>query len=99
MRYFLLPISWIYRSVVYFRNQLFDRKFIAAQGYKNSIGVGNSSMGGTGKSPLTIYIAEIILKNKGEPALLSRGYGRKTKVSLGRKKQEIRFPGGRGSCM
>lgn len=79
MRYFLLPISWIFRSVVYFRNQLFDRNFIAAQGYKNSIGVGNLSMGGTGKSPLTIYIAEIILKNKGEPALLSRGYGRKTK--------------------
>ena len=59
---------------VWFAFQIFHSKNI-----DNGIGVGNLSMGGTGKSPLSVHIAELILKNHGEPALLSRGYGRKTK--------------------
>ncbi len=39
--------------------------------------VGNLSTGGTGKTPLTIYLAQL-LRNY-SPALLSRGYGRNTK--------------------
>ena len=79
MRYFLLPISWIYASVIAFRNLLFDFNFFSSKDIDHTIGVGNLSMGGTGKSPLSMYIAELILRNQGEPALLSRGYGRKTK--------------------
>ena len=79
MRYFLLPISWIYTSVVSIRNLFFDFQLFNSKNIDNGIGVGNLSMGGTGKSPMSIYIAELIIKNQGEPALLSRGYGRKTK--------------------
>ena len=82
MRYFLLPLSWIYASVVSIRNLFFDFQLFNSKNIDNGIGVGNLSMGGTGKSPMSIYIAELIIKNQGEPALLSRGYGRKTKGFL-----------------
>ena len=78
MRYFLLPISWIYVSIVSIRNLFFDTQIFHSKNIDNAIGVGNLSMGGTGKSPLSVYIAELILRNQGAPALLSRGYGRKT---------------------
>ena len=78
MRYFLLPFSWIYATVVSIRNLFFDFQLFNSKNIDNGIGVGNLSMGGTGKSPISIYIAELILKNQGKPALLSRGYGRKT---------------------
>lgn len=41
--------------------------------------VGNITVGGTGKTPLVIYLAEL-LKNKGyNPGIISRGYGGKSK--------------------
>ncbi len=78
MRYFLFPVSWIYAAVVSIRNFFFDFLVFHSENIDNGIGVGNLSMGGTGKSPMSILIAELILKNQGKPALLSRGYGRKT---------------------
>lgn len=43
------------------------------------ISVGNITVGGSGKTPLVIYIAEL-LKNSGKKiGVLSRGYGRKSK--------------------
>lgn len=41
-----------------------------------SICIGNITVGGTGKSPLTAYIAQLFEGEK--PVVLSRGYGRKT---------------------
>ena len=41
------------------------------------ISIGNLSVGGTGKSPLTIWICEFLLKIGLHPAVLSRGYARK----------------------
>jgi tetraacyldisaccharide 4'-kinase len=40
--------------------------------------IGNLSTGGTGKTPMTEYILRLLLKNEIKPAVLSRGYGRKT---------------------
>ena len=79
MRYFLLPISWIYVSIISIRNLFFDLKVFSSKSIEHGIGVGNLSMGGTGKSPLSMYIAELVISNQGSPALLSRGYGRGTK--------------------
>ena len=79
MRYLLLPISGAYALVIFIRNRLFDRHILPSQKVPKSIGVGNLSMGGTGKSPLSIYLAEFLLKNHYLPALLSRGYGRVSK--------------------
>jgi tetraacyldisaccharide 4'-kinase len=41
------------------------------------ISVGNITMGGAGKTPLVIYIAQVLAALGLHPAVLSRGYGRK----------------------
>jgi tetraacyldisaccharide 4'-kinase len=43
------------------------------------ISVGNLSTGGTGKTPVVEYLADLLLKNNFKIAILSRGYRRKTK--------------------
>ncbi len=47
------------------------------------ISIGNLSLGGTGKTPLTIWMCEFLLKTGLRPAVLIRGYGRRGR-SLGR---------------
>lgn len=39
------------------------------------ISVGNLIMGGTGKTPMTLWIAEVLRDHGYKPAILSRGYG------------------------
>ncbi len=41
------------------------------------ISVGNITMGGSGKTPLVIYVAQVIAGLGLHPAILSRGYGRR----------------------
>jgi tetraacyldisaccharide 4'-kinase len=40
------------------------------------ISIGNITMGGAGKTPLVIYVAQMLAKLGFNPAVLSRGYGR-----------------------
>jgi tetraacyldisaccharide 4'-kinase len=42
------------------------------------ISVGNLTFGGTGKTPVTIYMARLLQEMGERPAVLLRGYGRKT---------------------
>jgi tetraacyldisaccharide 4'-kinase len=44
---------------------------------KPVISVGNLSVGGSGKTPVTCYIARLLLDSGERPAILSRGYGRR----------------------
>ncbi|MEI7904553.1 MAG: tetraacyldisaccharide 4'-kinase, partial [Candidatus Firestonebacteria bacterium] len=44
------------------------------------ISVGNITAGGTGKTPLVMYIAKLLKRTK--PAILTRGYGRKSRKKL-----------------
>lgn len=76
-RIVLLPFSWIYALVVLVRNWSYQaglKKSNPIPG--SSICIGNITVGGTGKSPLTAYLAELFRGNN--PVILSRGYGRKT---------------------
>jgi tetraacyldisaccharide 4'-kinase len=41
------------------------------------ISIGNLSTGGTGKTPLTIWMCELLLRTGFHPAVLTRGYGRR----------------------
>ncbi len=75
----LLPFSWIYALITAIRNSLFDFGIIKSREYDLPlISVGNITVGGTGKTPLTEYIIRLLLPIK-RCALLSRGYGRKSK--------------------
>jgi tetraacyldisaccharide 4'-kinase len=46
------------------------------------ISVGNLTVGGTGKTPLVAHVAEIISKSDVPVAIVSRGYGRRSRESL-----------------
>jgi len=43
------------------------------------ISVGNITTGGSGKTPLVMYLANLLIKNGKNPGIVSRGYGRKSK--------------------
>ena len=76
----LQPLAWIYGEVMKARNERFDtgRTKIESFGVP-VISVGNISVGGTGKTPMSAYILRLLQEQGVRPALLSRGYGRKTK--------------------
>lgn len=79
LRFFLFPFSFLYMLVTSFRNVLFDWGVFKEYAYNvPTIGIGNLSQGGTGKS---VAIDYFISQFKKEYALtvLSRGYGRLSK--------------------
>ncbi len=79
LKYLLLPFSVIYFLITEFRNFLFDSGILKS--YQSSIPVvviGNLSTGGTGKTPHTIFLINSLINHK-KIAVLSRGYGRKSK--------------------
>ncbi len=75
----LRPLGWIYGGVAALRNKLFDAGFNSPLRPKiSSVGIGNLTVGGTGKTPMAEWILEHC-SNPSRTALVSRGYGRKTK--------------------
>jgi tetraacyldisaccharide 4'-kinase len=78
-RYLLFPISLLYGGAVMFRNFLFDKNIKKSAAFNFPIiCVGNLATGGTGKTPMTEYLIEL-LQQTFAVATLSRGYKRKTK--------------------
>lgn len=79
MNFLLYPLSLIYNLYTSFRNFLFDLGIIDSIEYKiPTIGIGNLSTGGTGKSIVVDYLIGKF-KNKNKITTLSRGYNRNTK--------------------
>ena len=79
LNFLLYPISLIYELYTSFRTFLFDLGIIDSIEYKTpTIGIGNLSTGGTGKSIVVDYIIGKF-KNKNKITTLSRGYNRNTK--------------------
>ena len=79
-RLLLLPFSWFYIGVTSIRNWCYDIGLFSS--YKipgKSIVVGNLSVGGTGKTPHVDLISSLLVEQDKKIAILSRGYGRKTK--------------------
>ena len=79
MRFLLFPISMVYHIVLTIRHKLYDWRILKSQRFERPvICVGNLNLGGTGKTPHTEYLIEL-LKNDYHLATLSNGYGRKSK--------------------
>ncbi len=77
--YALTPFSWLYGFGVYVRNKFFDWGILKETSFNVPVvGVGNITVGGTGKTPHVEYILEC-LRYKRNIAVLSRGYKRKTR--------------------
>ena len=74
----LLPLSWLYGSIVRFRNWLFDIGLKKSRAFSIPvISVGNITVGGSGKTPHVEYLIRL-LHDKVKIAVLSRGYKRKS---------------------
>jgi tetraacyldisaccharide 4'-kinase len=82
IHYFLLPVSWIYGIIIWFRNMLFDLEILPSVSFDMPvISIGNITVGGTGKTPLAEYLIRLLCQ-KNQVAVLSRGYKRKEKGFL-----------------
>ena len=79
IRFLLFPFAILYDFVTRLRNLFFDKGILKQTTFKIPvIVIGNLSVGGTGKTPQTEYLIRL-LKDTYKTAVLSRGYGRKTK--------------------
>ena len=74
----LLPFSWVYRFTVQCRNLLYTRGWLRVQALDRPvISIGNLTVGGTGKTPGCLWLAQELAKQGLKVAILSRGYKRK----------------------
>jgi len=74
----LYPFSLIYGTITGFRNFLYDTGILKQTEFRIPvICIGNITVGGTGKTPHTEYITEL-MQDKFKVAVLSRGYRRKS---------------------
>ncbi|MEJ5267239.1 MAG: tetraacyldisaccharide 4'-kinase [Bacteroidales bacterium] len=75
----LFPFSFFYGTIVRIKNFLYDFNILKSSQFDIPIiSVGNISVGGTGKTPHVEFLVSILQKDF-KPAVLSRGYQRKTK--------------------
>lgn len=82
IRKLALPVSLIYGLVVYLRNKCYDWGWFSSVSFPTTVlCVGNLSVGGTGKTPMVEWLLREF-DGKKKVAVLSRGYGRKTKGFL-----------------
>jgi len=75
LRALLWPLSFLYACVIHVRHALYDlRIFSSSSSELKAIVVGNIKLGGTGKTPFTIWLLKHFPEST--TAFLSRGYGR-----------------------
>jgi tetraacyldisaccharide 4'-kinase len=77
----LLPFAAIFSGIVrirrfYYRNGLLKSHTLPVP----VIVVGNITVGGTGKTPLIIWLAELLVKSGYRPGIISRGYGGQSEI-------------------
>jgi len=76
LRIILFPFAVLYGLAVRIRNWLFDTGILKEKEFPIPIiGVGNLSVGGTGKTPFIEYLVNLLADDY-RVAILSRGYGR-----------------------
>jgi len=79
LKFLLAPFVLTYGFIISVRNLFFDKSVFKSEKVNAKvISVGNINVGGSGKTPLVIYITNL-LKNSGyKVGVLSRGYGRRS---------------------
>lgn len=79
LKIILVPFVLFYGFIISVRNLFFDKSVFKSEKVNAKvISVGNINVGGSGKTPLVIYVTNL-LKNSGyKVGVLSRGYGRKS---------------------
>jgi len=69
-------VAWLYDKVVALRNLLFDHGVLKIHRLNCPvISVGNLAMGGTGKTPMVVWLARLFSEEGYRVGIVSRGYG------------------------
>ena len=72
----LIPLSWLFRLLTAIRRLGYKTGLLSSIRLTVPvIVVGNISVGGTGKTPLVVWLAESLRQQGFHPAIISRGYG------------------------
>ncbi len=74
-RWLLVPFSWMYRGIVALRRAVYKSQLLPV--YRAPVPVivvGNITVGGTGKTPLVIWIARKLEEYGFKPGIVARGY-------------------------
>ena len=78
-KFLLYPVSAIYGLIISIRNLLYDYKVFKSTEFEIPvISIGNITVGGTGKTPHTEYLVDL-LRKQFVVTTISRGYKRRTK--------------------
>lgn len=79
----LIPLSWLFSLLVWCRRQLY--RFSILKSHKMPVPVivvGNINLGGSGKTPLVIWLVRKLQEAGFQPGVVSRGYGGSSKAPL-----------------
>jgi len=72
----LLPLSWLFCGVAWMRRIAYRREWLFSHRLPVPvIVVGNLTVGGTGKTPLVIWLTELLRREGYRPGIVTRGYG------------------------
>ncbi len=75
----LLPVSWLFRLLVGVRRGLYLCGVMRSHSLPVPvIVIGNLTVGGSGKTPLVLWLVERLREAGWHPGIISRGYGRET---------------------
>ena len=73
----LKPLGWLYGRIVDLRHSFYNKGFFKSFPLgTRTISIGNITAGGTGKTPLVAYVADLLSENGERVCILTRGYGR-----------------------
>ncbi len=79
LKILLAPFVFLYGFIISIRNLFFDKTVFKSEKVNAKvISVGNINVGGSGKTPLVIYVTNLLKKSGYKVGVLSRGYGRNT---------------------
>jgi tetraacyldisaccharide 4'-kinase len=79
LRIILFPSILLYSAVIRIRNLFFEKKIFKSKKVDAKvISVGNITVGGSGKTPMVIFLCRLLKKTGRTVGVLSRGYGRKS---------------------
>jgi tetraacyldisaccharide 4'-kinase len=78
LRAALVPAALAYGAVIAMRNRLYDAGWLAAERVPaHVVSVGNLAVGGTGKTPTTLWLAERLMARGHRVGIVTRGYGKR----------------------
>lgn len=74
----LTAVSWAFRAGVAMRSAAYRHRVLPVRTVVGTriVSIGNLNVGGTGKTPVVIYLAELCSRHGRRVAVISRGYGR-----------------------